>query len=257
MTAIRVVIQGNYADLDGMIEPMLDAAKAARGEPGNLQAEVFRGNEFRDDLLYLQLWESAAAFDAYWAKLGGSDRQLFLTWQAPHHHGKPSAPRRSGENGIELYRQVGYGRVDNGWAPADEGERPASIRFPAWGPVRIVIQGTSPDAPPAQAQLDNAAESRLEPGCIQFENFRSVEYPENTCLMELWASPEIYDIHWLNRLVQQAPRPGQPPAPPRPTPPERRYGRPGLEWYAHSYYTLVDNVWQPEDPSRRMTTVRW
>ena len=130
------------------------------------------------------------------------------------------------------------------------------MRFPAWGPVRIVIQGTSPPAEPTQAQLDNATESRLEPGCIQFENFRSVAFPENTCLMELWSSPEIYDLHWLNRLVQQAPRPGQAATPARPQV-ERRYGTPGFEWYAHSYYTLIDNVWQPEDRDLRMLTVRW
>ncbi|MGE0057543.1 MAG: hypothetical protein AB7P33_12110 [Dehalococcoidia bacterium] len=259
MTSIRVVVQGNFANADDMLPSLLANAKEARDVPGNLQSEVFRGNEFPDNLLYLQLWETAAGFDAYWEK--ASQRPDVVSrmarQSAPFHHGTPQAPRRTGENGIEFYRHMSYGRIDSGWAPTDEGERPASIRFPAWGPVRIVIQGTSEPAPPAQAQLDNAAESRLEPGCIQFENFRSVEFPENTCLMELWSSPDIYDIHWLNRLTQQAPRPGQPAAPPRPTPPERRYGRAGLEWYAHSYYTLVDNVWQPEIAAQRMTTVRW
>lgn len=254
-----MVVQGNYADADSMMPGLLDWMRRTREGKGNLQAEVFRGNEFKDNILVLGLWESSAAFDAHWAEVS-TDLENVAELQklaSPFHHGTPAAPRRSGENGIELYRQVSYGRVDAAWAPSDEGERPSSIRFPAWGPVRIVIQGTSPDAPPTQAQLDNAAESRLEPGCIQFENFRSVEFPENTCLMELWASPDIYDIHWLNRLTQQAPKPGQPPAPPRPTPPERRYGRAGMEWYAHSYYTLIDNVWQPENTAQRMTTVRW
>ncbi len=258
MTAIRVVIQANFADLDSELPRIQESTQVARGYAGCLQAEDFRSTEFPNSLLHLQLWENAAAFDAYWAAVSANREQVdrLLSWQAPHHHGKPSAPRQQGENGIEVYRQVIYGRHENAWVPSDETERPASIRFPAWGPVRIVIQGTSPAAPPAAAQLDNAGETRLEPGCIQFENFRGIEFPENTCLMELWESPEIYDIHWLNRLIQQAPRPGQPPAPPRPTA-ERRYGRPGAEWYAHSYFTLVDNVWQPENTALRMTTVRW
>jgi quinol monooxygenase YgiN len=259
MTAIRMVIQGSFADADSVIPTLQRYIQEARNDAGNLQAELFRGNEFADNLLGLFLWEDSAAFDAHWAR-SSQDTQRVATMtaqQAPNHHGTPGAPRRHGENGVEFYRQVMYGRVDGAWAPSEEAERPASIRFPAWGPVRIVIQGTSEPGAPTSAQLDNAAESRLEPGCIQFENFRSIDYPENTCLMELWESPEIYDIHWLNRLMQQAPRPGQPPAPPRPTPPERRYGKAGLEWYAHNYFTLVGNVWQPENAARRMTTVRW
>jgi quinol monooxygenase YgiN len=254
VTAIRVVVQGSYATGNDLMPAMVEYSRGLRKEAGNLQAEDFGSTEFPGQFLHLELWESAAAFDAHWAKAPGID--LLGSWQAPNHHGTLAAPRRQGENGIEFYRHVIYSRSENYWAPAEDGERVASVRFPAWGAVRIVIQGTSPPGPPTPAQLDNSQESRLEPGCIQFEHFRGIEYPENTCLMELWSTPEIYDIHWLNRLLQQAARAGQQPPPPLP-PVERRYGRPGAEWYAHSYYTLVDDVWQPENTDLRMVTVRW
>ena len=106
-------------------------------------------------------------------------------------------------------------------------------------------------------RIAECAAPRLEPGCVQFENFRSVEYPENTCLMELWTTPEIYDIHWLNRLLQQASRASSGPPPASPAQVERRHGSPGFEWYAHSYFALVDGVWQPEETRLRMSTVRW
>ena len=256
MTPIRVAVQNNFADADERVAGLVSQSQQIRKEPGCLQAEDFRSVEFPDSLMHLQLWESTGAFDAFWqgkGEKGGLNEPQ--TWQTPHHYGLPSAPRRHGQSGIEFYRHEYFGRSESVWMLADESERAESIRFPAWGAVRILIQGTSPPDGDMSAQLDNAQETRLEPGCIQFENYRSIEYPENTCLMEVWSSPEIYDIHWLNRLVQQAARAGGPAAP-RPQV-DRRYGNPGAEWYAHSYYTLVDGVWQPEEGERRMVTVRW
>ena len=256
MTQIRVAIQSNYADADVRIRELVAESQEIRKEGGCLQAEDFRSVEFPGSLMHLQLWENAASFDTYWQGTGPrgglSDAAI---WQAPHHYGLTSAPRRHGQGGVEFYRQQYFGRVDNAWVLVDEIERTESIRFPAWGPVRILIQGTSPPDGDISAQLDNAQETRLEPGCIQFEHYRGIEYPENTCLMELWSTPEVYDVHWLNRLVQQAARAGGP-AVQRPQT-ERRYGSAGAEWYAHAYYTMVDGVWQPEEGARRMATVRW
>ncbi len=256
MTAIRVAVQSTFADADDRIPGLLDYSQRVREEAGCIQAEDFRSSEFPNNVMHLQLWEDSASFDAFWKKQG--DRGILndaRTWQTPHHYGLPGAPRRHGQTGIEFYRHEYFGRAENVWVLADEKERSQSIRFPAWSLVRILIQGTVPPDWDASTQLDNAQETRLEPGCIQFENYRGIEFPENTCLIELWSSPEIYDIHWLNRLVQQEARAGGP-AGQRPQA-DRRYSRPGAEWYAHSYFTLVDGVWQPEETDRRMVTVRW
>jgi quinol monooxygenase YgiN len=258
MPAIRAAIQTNAAGLDDRLPGLLDASKATREEPGCLQSEWFRGTEFAENMLYLELWETPAAFDAHWRRvLEGGGQERLLSLQAPHHHGTIESPRRHGENGVEIYHHTPFARVDNAWARAEESQRSQYVRWPALGAVRIVIQLTSdPNTDPAP-QVRNAVETRAEPGCIQFENFRGVEYPENTALMELWSVPEIYDIHWLNRILQQRTQAAAGAAPQRPPPYERRYGRPGFEWYPHSYFTLIDNAWQPEDSSRRMLTVRW
>ncbi len=254
MTAIRFVIQSNYADADARLPALLQYTKGARAEAGCLHAEDFRSTEYADDLLHLELWESSAAFDAHWQRVRESDymRQA-LVWQAPNHGGLLTAPRLHGQSGIEVYRHAPYTRHEGAWAPADEALRSGSVQFPAWGPVRIIIHGTSPADSDPSAALENARQTRLEPGCLHFENFRGVEYPENTCLMELWTTPQIYDAHWLNRLIQQSrATPG-----PRPTPMERRYGSAGFEWYTHSFAAVVDGVLVPEEPALRMSTVRW
>ena len=56
MPAIRVVIQGNYADADSVIPIFQEYVEDARKAPGNLQAELFRSNEFPENLLGLYLW---------------------------------------------------------------------------------------------------------------------------------------------------------------------------------------------------------
>lgn len=262
MTAVRFVVQSNPAGAGNVDHPDLVAySRSLRESPGCLQAEDFRGTEYPEDLLHIELWESAAAFDAHWQRTvqsghGGMLAQLD-SLQSPHHFGTPASPRRTGQNGVELYEHRYFARYDQIWGRADESERSASVRWPAWAQVRILIQGTSDPNADHSAQLENSRLTREEPGCEQFEHFRGLEYPENTVLMETWTSPEIYDRHWLNRLLQQAAAAASGSGPVNPPAVERRYGRPGPEWYNLCYYTLVDNVWLPEDPARRMVTVRW
>lgn len=88
-----------------------------------------------------------------------------------------------------------------------------------------------------------------EPGCLQFEYFRSLANPDKFAIVELWESYEAYDGHW--RTVQAnrpAPQPGQP-APPRP--------QNLSEIYQHAVFDVVDGVWAPRDASRRIDSIRW
>ena len=260
MTAIRLIVQSNPADADARAPDLVKFSAAVRQEPGCLQAEDFRGTEFSEDLLHIELWESPAAFDAHWQRaLAEGQRAMLaelLALQAPYRFGSPQSPRRHGQNGIELYEHRYFTLHNQVWARLEESERSAYLRWPAWGAVRILIQNTSdPNADPSR-KVQTALETRHEKGCDQFENFRGIEFPENTVAMETWTTPEIYDIHWLNRLLQQRRAATQPP-PPQPTPVERRYGRPGFEWYSLCYYTVLNDVWMPEDPARRMLTVQW
>lgn len=256
MTPVRVVFQTNS---EGDQEILQAATKLARGLPGCLQAEDFRSVEFAENLLHIELWESTAAWDAAWEALRGAPegRALIAKYQAsqaPFHGGAPAAPRRTGQNGLEFYKQARFAPVSGAWVASDEGVRANSIRWPAWGIVRIVIQSASDPAIVTPAsQIANSIETRLEKGCLHFEFFRGVEFSENVVLIESWASAEIYDVHWMGRLVQQ--RASGPVA--RPTPPERRYGQTSFEWYSQCYYALTDDVWMPEDPQQRMSSVYW
>lgn len=76
--------------------------------------------------------------------------------------------------------------------------------------VRVVVQFTADSAETAEKQVQALAErSRAvtqEPGCVQFEVFRSVLRPEQWALIELWESQEVLDER--NRA-----RGGPPPSP--------------------------------------------
>jgi quinol monooxygenase YgiN len=258
MAPIRIAIQMNPANTEERIAGMLDHIKGMRDEPGCVQAELFRSTEFPENLLNLELWESPAAFDTHWKRVLDSGRPPGLPYlNSPYHHGAIESPRRHGQNGIEFYEQAGFSQVDRVFVRADEAQRSEYVRWPAWGKIRIIIQLTSDPNAPRSPQADDPVETRAEPGCVEFEFFRGVEYPENVALMEVWESPEIYDRHWLSRILQQNAFAAAGNAPQRPPPMQRRYGSMGFEWYNHSYYTLVDNVWVPENPAQRMLTVRW
>ncbi len=77
--------------------------------------------------------------------------------------------------------------------------------------VRVVVQFTAHNAALADERAQELAERakavRQEPGCLQFEAFRSMSRPEQYALIELWESQEVLDAH--NRA-----RGGVPPSPP-------------------------------------------
>ena len=76
--------------------------------------------------------------------------------------------------------------------------------------VRVVVQFTADSAATAEQrsqELAKRAEAvRQEPGCLQFEAFRSMSRPEQYALIELWESQQVLDDR--NRA-----RGGVPPAP--------------------------------------------
>ena len=76
--------------------------------------------------------------------------------------------------------------------------------------VRVVVQFTCDSAATAEQRSKELAERaksvQQEPGCIQFEAFRSMSRPEQYALIELWESQEVLDAR------NQA-RGGVPPAP--------------------------------------------
>jgi quinol monooxygenase YgiN len=63
-----------------------------------------------------------------------------------------------------------------------------------------VAEGTSEEF--ADAWRDHLAEVASEPGCLQYEMFRSSSDPDQIALLEHWASRDAFETHWALELSQ-------------------------------------------------------
>ena len=74
--------------------------------------------------------------------------------------------------------------------------------------VRVVVQFTAENPETAEKAFQGLVERckavQQEPGCLQFEAFRSGLSPEKYSLIELWESQEVLD----RRAAPPAPPPG-------------------------------------------------
>jgi len=65
--------------------------------------------------------------------------------------------------------------------------------------VRLVIQFTADTQEIAdkaiEASVERCKRAQQEPGCLQFEVFRSALRPEHYVLLEHWESPEALAVH--------------------------------------------------------------
>jgi quinol monooxygenase YgiN len=63
--------------------------------------------------------------------------------------------------------------------------------------VRVVVQFTADSPATAEQRSKELAERaksvQQEPGCLQFEAFRSMSRPEQYALIELWESQQVLD----------------------------------------------------------------
>jgi quinol monooxygenase YgiN len=122
--------------------------------------------------------------------------------------------------------------------------------------VRVIIQFDG--VADAEAMANGMAErckkvEAEEPGCVQYEVFRSAMNPNRVALIEHWASYEDFDKHWA---LTQAPRPATP-APPAGSPPPAPAPRRRAELYQQTEYEVVDGVWEASDQAARVKSVRW
>lgn len=76
--------------------------------------------------------------------------------------------------------------------------------------VRLLIQFTADNADIAESAISELAErckrSQQEPGCLQFEVFRSALRPESYVLLERWASQEALAEHAKVNAANPPPR---------------------------------------------------
>jgi quinol monooxygenase YgiN len=118
-------------------------------------------------------------------------------------------------------------------------------------PIRALISMTFPSAEAAEAELAVRVErcrevEANEPGCVQYEIFRSAMKPEKLVLIELWESEALFDEHWqLNRSGK---------LPPQPHTPGRTMS---AEFYLQKVFANADGVWTAAEPERRVAGIRW
>jgi quinol monooxygenase YgiN len=257
MPPIRVLIQSNHRDADSIVPMLLRKAEEARRAPGCLQFEFFRSPEFPENLVQLELWGNREAFDGYWREHpdGAFTLAEAHVLEAPNHHGTAQWPRRHGMNGVEFYPHHYFERSDDAWQPVDRDAWSETVRWPAADGVRIIIQATS-DPTVDGTMSEFILKTRQEPNCLQFDYYRSLDYPENSLHLELWDGPQAYDVHYLNRILDRqwgtSVRPANTSAQAT-----RVYGRDGMEFYQHNFYTRVGTVWQPEEGAQRMVVIHW
>lgn len=76
--------------------------------------------------------------------------------------------------------------------------------------VRLIVQFTADSVEVADAALEELTERckrvQREPGCLQFEAFRSTLKPEQYVLLELWDSPESLATHAQTMVANPPPR---------------------------------------------------
>jgi quinol monooxygenase YgiN len=71
--------------------------------------------------------------------------------------------------------------------------------------VRLIVQFTADSAALADTAIEEATARcrrvQQEPGCLQFEVFRSALQPERYVLLERWESPEALAVHAQTMLA--------------------------------------------------------
>lgn len=133
----------------------------------------------------------------------------------------------------------------------------------AMSAIRVIIQNNGPAG--ADGFETRAGLARASEGCLQYELYQSLEFPENLIQLELWDSVAAFDAHWTGLLTSteelsvlgSAPDElcapyhlGLPSSP-------RRQGVNGIEIYPHSHYARQDDVWVPAAEPKRPRSVRW
>jgi len=107
--------------------------------------------------------------------------------------------------------------------------------------IRVIINVTTASAEAAETEIrERIARCRAteadEPGCAQFEVFRSAMRPQCYVILEHWKSEAAFDTHWkLNRSGTRPPAPAT----------DGRTSQ--AEFYRYQVFRQVEGVYTPID----------
>ncbi len=241
MPEVRAVRNFNVkpGTADAFIEEWDPDYDVINGQPGCLQYELFRSTRNPENLAVVEHWETRGAFYSYW-------KIQSVRPQAGAQYVDSPENRKVGRAGLEIYWDQKYYRYDRdagAWLPA-EGERTPEEQGNY--PTRLVINMTAKEGMTdayAEAWSPHYDEVNAEPGCVQYELFRSTRNPENLAMLEHWATRQAFLDHWT--LEQTRTSKTRELSAPRE---ERKVGDAGLEiYYKLQYYTWDGKDWQPSE----------
>lgn len=124
--------------------------------------------------------------------------------------------------------------------------------WPAISPVRILVTASLADidelAPALKVEI---AQTRREPGCVEYAFYRSVEFPAHLAVLELWQDQGVYDAHWQLRMkTGRAGAGGGENAP-------REHGSNGFEFYRQQTFMHLYDRWLPTAEINWSETIAW
>lgn len=232
-------------------QELLDLSRQARRIRGCLESEFYRSIEFPQNSLLLQLWEDQYLFADYWdGLLGGGPGPLEIFW-------KSTAERRYGMDSSEFYEHCPVIRSSDGsgdFVPSAQGDRQVRIFWPADGALRILTLH-SPVSVEAELDLIRWLDTgrRAEPGCLQCEHFRGVEFRDHIAICEVWESQRAFDSHQLsNRRTAKLSH-----VPSSRDSGVRQHGQNWREFYRFQQFVNLYQFWYPKAWEARSEVVTW
>jgi quinol monooxygenase YgiN len=223
----------------GVDDALVEHLRAVRAHDGCRQADAYRGLEDPLRVAVVETWESVFDHGEHWqSRFPGEGGPT------PVHGVETRTAEPSEFYLLEPFMPAG------GWAPVAHAGRTARVQFPAGNGVRVIgtMTVTNIDEWRTTA-LEQAAESRREPGCLQFESFLGIEDPRMLLDLELFGPPQqVYDAHWSLRLRTGASQWGVQRA---------MAGPPSIEFYRHEQFVHLYDRWVPLDVARWSEQVVW
>jgi quinol monooxygenase YgiN len=216
-------------------------AHLQRQTQGCEEAECYRSVSTPERVGIVELWEDQYSFADHWCDVLDDPAQNLVL---RHTRDLPA-----GQSATEFYRHQ-YFDSDGVWIASPHRARRQKIFWPGTGAVRVVIQLSQENSEASlAARRENIRETRREPGCLDFDLYRSIEFPDDILLIELWRDQTAYDAHWNLRLKSSTGGGG--------VPAQRRQGTNGFEFYRQQAFLHLYDRWVPAAEGTRSETVLW
>lgn len=229
-------------DFTGPVERdlLVRSAGALRSSVGCVSAEAYAsvtGDEhvaltalFESEQDYWTVWDAAAKVDDLRAVL--DDPQRCVT---------------------EFYQRTDFAVADGIWAPVAADRAARRIFWPANGQVRIIIEyAVQPNDRMRALAVREIADTRHEPGCLQYDWLESLEVPEQLLLLEVWSDQVIYDRHSQKRVDTAAYRGDS-----LRKVAEPKRGVASREFYRRQCFSPQYDRWLPADVAGYSASVHW